>query len=145
MKKLLLALTMAAGLSGSVWAAESVWRYVDASGQVTYSNVPVKGQKGERVEILAHPAPAPARAGGGQAAAPIPAEVLRQLQGGAVRPAALPAGLPPLPALPGAAPGVSAAPAPAVAAEGPEPRWAKEVRGDSAPQPAWARDPFTQR
>lgn len=152
MKNFLMAMMIATAASAS-GAAEQVWRYVDAaSGQTTYSNVPLKGQKGERIEILSQPAPKaarPVRIGAGASSGepvPIPPEVLRRLQG--ERPASgLPATLPPLPVLPGAGAAASsifpAEPLPETRA--PEPRWAKEVVVESGPQPSWAKDPFSGR
>lgn len=155
MNKLLMGMIMASAMQAAS-AAPQVWRYVDsASGQTTYSNVPLRGQKGERIEILSHPVSQPARAVRSSAGAapgapvPIPAEVLRRLQGERAS-SGLPASLPPLPALPGAGSPASASifpaePAPAPEARPPEPRWAKEVAVDPGIQPAWARDPFTGR
>jgi hypothetical protein len=114
---------------------------------VTYSNVQVKGQKGDRVEIMAYPVSPKIVSNRSALAAPIPAEVLRQLQG-AQKPGVLPAGLPPLPALPGARlPSgvplpISKAEAPPEESAGPEPKWAKEAPVANGPSPIWARDPF---
>lgn len=160
MKAYLAAVVMAA-FASSACAGEQVWRYVDErTGQVSYSNVQIKGKKGEKVEIMAYPsapaftAPAPSQGPGvGVAGSPIPAEVLRQLKASEVggRP---PSGLPPLPSLPGASRAPFAAPslAPTLAAPSaapaqtapaaPEPMWAKEVAPKTPAAPAWAQDPF---
>ena len=151
MNKLLMGMIMSSALQVAT-AAPQVWRYVDsASGQTTYSNVPLKGQKGERIEILSQPVSQPARAARASSGAasgapvPIPAEVLRRLQGDRLA-AGLPASLPPLPMLPGAGlfPALPAA-EPSVETRAPEPSWAKEMPTDSGKQPAWAKDPFTAR
>ncbi len=43
-------------LSSASLASETVWRYVDEStGKVIFSNVPLKGKKGERVQTYVHP------------------------------------------------------------------------------------------
>lgn len=141
----------------SAMAAEHVWRYVDAkSGQVTYSNVEVKGSKGEKMEIMSYPSPS-VSAATAAVGAPIPADVLRQLQG-AQRSGSLPTGLPPLPSLPGArlpsgAPLGSPAPVVAARAEplvdeslgAPEPKWAREVPAAAGPSPKWASEPFSAK
>ena len=155
MKKIMWGAMVMLGAMQGCLAAEQVWRYVDASsGQVTYSNVQVKGLKGDKMEIMAYPAP---RVPSGPSSitavsAPIPPEVLRQLQG-AQRSGALPTGLPPLPTLPGARlpsgmPLSLAGPkAEATADDVPgnvEPKWAKEVAAPaSGPSPKWASDPFS--
>lgn len=168
-KSMAVALALSA-LAGSVFAQgkPSVWRYVDDAGHVSYSNVPLKGKKGEKIEMMSYPPAAamPSHYAGGVPAAngtgaPIPAEVLRQIQasGGEKSPSP-PAGLPPLPAMPGAValPGSassalarapSAAPAAslpvATAATAPSgPSWAREKAAGSAQAPNWAKDPFAQ-
>lgn len=151
--------------------AEQVWRYADEkTGQVVYSNVQIKGKKGERVEVMAYPPAVPMRsqaadAGAaltgivpaGNAPSPIPDQLLRQIQaasGGSARP---PAGLPPLPAAERSVPSVKAgltaalptlpgrgkelATAKAESAE--EPSWAK-TKSEESRSPGWAKDPFSQ-
>ena len=80
--------------------AEGVWRYVDDSGKVIYSNVQIKGKKGEKVEVMRYPDPpvqsAPAQAPSTPSGVAIPAEVAAALR--AKGPVATPAGgLPPIP------------------------------------------------
>lgn len=151
--KAFLAAAALAGFASTAMAGEQVWRYVDArTGEVSYSNVQVKGKKGEKVEIMSYPTAAPS-VGSAPAAvgAPIPADVLRQLKASdsGAKP---PSGLPPLPSLPGASaaaaapsptpPAASPTPAPAPARQGQEPSWAKEAPAKSGPAPSWAQDPF---
>lgn len=148
-------------------AGDKVWRYVDErTGEVSYSNVPIKGRKADRqVEIMDYPtqAPALARPAGasvGAQGAPIPADVLRQIQAGGP----LPVKLPPLPGSPaaGASPSPAQAPGPAAkapaqspaaaprpwaiksAAASSEPSWAKEV-SSPAQAPLWAQEPAQEQ
>lgn len=142
----------------------SVWRYVD-NGHVSYSNVPIKGKKGEKVEMMSYPAAAPrpiqhealARAAVSDAAhvgapAAIPAELLRQIKtGNGDKPPLPPMGLPPLPSMPGAVAlpraAVAAAPvvsrpqasAPAVGQVAPARSEAEPERPAAPSGPSWAR------
>jgi hypothetical protein len=144
-------------------AGPQVWRYVDErTGEVSYSNEKHKNKKGAPVEIMEYPAPKVAVAargapalpapGAGMAGSPIPAEILRQLQGGdgGAKP---PSGLPPLPSLPGLPTAAREAPRamapaplrPSAQTEAPaarEPAWAKEVAVKEGRTPVWAQDPF---
>lgn len=148
MQLLLIALITVAGV-GQAMAGEHVWRYVDQTGQVTYSNVQVKGQKGEKVDIMPSPTIQPMTnrgVGTGNPASgpvPIPPEVLRQLQG--EKGGVLPSGLPPLPKLPSATSSTSPVVPRAQEVVAPEPKWAKEVPVEAGQQPAWAKDPFAQK
>lgn len=149
MKKALTMIVIA-GFSVVCSAGEQVWRYVDEkTGQISYSNIQIKGRKGEKVDIMVYPT---SSSGGGAVstgASPIPAEILKQLQSSEGR-VGKPNGLPPLPAL-----GARALPPkPSTATgstdqsleqESKEPKWAKEVVVPAGPAPAWAKDPFAQK
>lgn len=133
-----------------------VWRYTEG-GHVSYSNVPIKGKKGEKVEMMSYPAPAPrpiqydAPVSSGSAAsqvgAPvaIPAEVLRQIKTGAGgKPPLPPMGLPPLPSMPGAVAlpraAVAAAPSAMSAPSSAPARAQAEPERPTVPSgPSWAR------
>lgn len=127
MMKGFLALLALSGFMSTAFAQTAVWKYVEG-GKVIYTNQPIKGKKGEKMETIAYPAAAPMPtqyagvpvpvsapigapvAAKQTAASPIPAEILQQLQSGSK--IAPPTSLPPLPALPG----MAALPAAAVAA-----------------------------
>lgn len=127
MKKAIANFALAAGLAalaGSASAGESVWRYVDPeTGAVSYSNIQIKGKKGQKVEMMKHPEVSAAAyqpymslsereaAARAQAATPpaavaaavasegmrVPEELLRQLRSGSDKPPIPPSALPPLP------------------------------------------------
>lgn len=160
-KNWLFALTLCA-LAGQASSQDSVWRYVDG-GHVSYSNVPIKGKKGEKIKMMSHPAPvarpvqydAPREQSGGAAPvgapAAIPAELLRQIKtGSGDRPPLPPMGLPPLPSMPGAValPRAAVAAATPVRAQSSAPavgqfapsRAEPEAERPAAPSgPSWAR------
>lgn len=154
MKKALAMIVMA-GFSVVCSAGEQVWRYVDEkTGQISYSNVQIKGRKGEKVDIMVYPTSASSGSAASTGAPPIPAEIMRQLQSSEGR-VGKPNGLPPLPALGGKDLNLKPSTAPAStvtsatdqsgAQESKEPRWAKEVLVPTGPSPAWAKDPFAQK
>lgn len=139
MKKLGSYIALAA-LSGiHLSAAADVWRYTDANGHTIYSNVPIKGKKGEKLEVLVYPpAVQPAGAAAG-ASSPLPPEILRQIQ--QQKREALPVppdGLPPLPPMPKQGEPVSASPKKRDTVT--EPGWAKSKETTSE-APSWAREP----
>lgn len=160
MKKLMIGVVVLFWAIGAS-AGEKVWQYVDArTGEVSYSNVQIKGKKPARqVEIMDYPNVAPALSSAGAQGAPIPAAVLRQIQTGQAGVGGpLPMRLPPLPGGGAVAPSQAPATAPAAAPASPqaplrpwavkssnsasaEPKWAKEVAAPSQ-APLWAQDPF---
>lgn len=163
MKKLMVGMAVLSWALGAS-AGEKVWQYVDArTGEVSYSNVQIKGKKPvKQVEIMDYPNVPPALSStpaAGAQGAPIPAEVLRQIQAGqAGAGGPLPMRLPPLPSGGAAAPSQAPAAAPAqppASQQAPsrpwavkpansasaEPKWAKEVAASSQ-APLWAQDPF---
>lgn len=163
MKKLMVGMALLSWALGAS-AGEKVWQYVDArTGEVSYSNVQIKGKKPtKQVEIMDYPNVAPALSStpsAGAQGAPIPAEVLKQIQAGqAAGGGPLPMRLPPLPsggaAAPAQAPASAPVQAPAIqqapsrpwavksaSSAAVEPKWAKEVSSPSQ-APLWAQDPF---
>lgn len=159
---LAMALVVLTGHAGAQGKA-SVWRYVE-NGHVSYSNVPIKGKKGEKVEMMSYPAAAarpiqyeaPARGAAPEASqvgAPvaIPSELLRQIKtGSGDKPPLPPMGLPPLPSMPGAVAlprsAMAAAPvaraqssAPSVGQVAPSRAEAEPERPAAPSGPSWAR------
>lgn len=148
--------------AGGAWAADAVWRHVDeATGQVVYSNVPGKGKKWERIDIMKYPPPvereAPPEVSVRESTprtvegVAIPPEILRELKGGGARPPIPPMELPPLPTK-GAEeqsqrvvekPKLEMKLRPSIPGQDKEPSWAKDKPAAEQLPPSWASDPFS--
>ncbi|MHA4870837.1 DUF4124 domain-containing protein [Duganella sp. PWIR1] len=54
-KRILIIGLLSCTLIASASAQKALWRHVDKSGHVTYTDQPMKGSKGEEVDVIAYP------------------------------------------------------------------------------------------